>query len=159
MANLTSVAGDLYSNGDKVSVTDTGTVLTGAALTAVNILGTNPAATLWGDGSITGSSDYGTFTKWANGNLEIDKTSTTLLTTTTGYSPLFYADSAAINFPMAFIIAPTDITRSAIWNVGICWGTPTNLTESTTTTCVVRIIGTKTGDKAYPRIQVKGRWK
>jgi len=49
----------------------TGRVLSGAELTAINIVGTNPTATLWPDGSVTGSSDNGEFTKWANGVLEI----------------------------------------------------------------------------------------
>jgi len=45
-------------------------VLSGAELTAVGIVGANPVATLWANGDITGSSDNGSFTKSANGNLE-----------------------------------------------------------------------------------------
>jgi len=45
--------------------------LSGADLTAVGIIGANPYASLCKrDGSIVGGSDKGTFTKWANGNLE-----------------------------------------------------------------------------------------
>ncbi len=53
------------------SIGSSGKVLTGQDLTDVGIIGANPEATLWADGSITGSSDYGTFTKWANGQAEM----------------------------------------------------------------------------------------
>ena len=45
-------------------------VLTGTELTVVGIIGTSPEATLWANGDITGSSSNGSFTKYANGDLE-----------------------------------------------------------------------------------------
>jgi len=67
--NLKSILGFLYHNDKKVLTEGEGVVLSGQDLTDVGIIGTNPEATKYPDGSIVGSSDNGSFTKFANGNV------------------------------------------------------------------------------------------
>ena len=46
------------------------TTTTTPTLASVGIIGLNPIAYIYPDGTITGESDNGEFTKWANGNME-----------------------------------------------------------------------------------------
>ncbi len=59
------------------------TTETSPTLASLNIIGTNPEAKLYPDGSIVGSSDNGEFTMWANGKLECTGASTYTTATTT----------------------------------------------------------------------------
>ena len=80
----------------------TGVALTGADLTALNIVGANPYATLYPDGSIVGGSDNGTFIMWANGKLEcyVKVTETVALTSASG--TIFKASIIYKTFPIVF---------------------------------------------------------
>jgi len=99
-----------------------GTVLTGADLTAVNIIGANPAATLWQDGSITGSSDNGTFTKHVNGNLECEHVKTTSSDITGGSGSIFQQVVNGTNlYPIVFISVPTVTKTLGTPAATLCW--------------------------------------
>lgn len=136
----------MSSRIDGVSNFDTDTdliSLSGADLTAVSIVGTNPYASLCKrDGSIIGGSDNGEFVKWANGELEV-RCPITLTNIDSRYavtSPIVFVSN-----PAATISATTALTASVV-RFGV---------DVTTTT----FNASREGGPSSCIIGARGRWK
>ena len=118
-------------------------MLTGQDLTDVGIVGANPYATLYGDGSIVGGSDNGAFIKYPNGELMCY-----------GITATTIGDKAVI-FPLAFIASPSLIATST--NI-----TKASIQSISSTSVGIRTTRDDTSGDVYSTTvhwQAIGRWK
>lgn len=138
-----------------------GRVLTGAELTAINIIGTNPEATLWPDGSVTGSSDNGQFTKYPNGNLECRATDPTILTTNEVVGNIFRpagGASTTFTYPIVFFGTPPQVSPGLGGNAINTWARAARTSE-TLSDVIISVFGAVSGSSGNIVYVANGRWK
>jgi predicted GH43/DUF377 family glycosyl hydrolase len=79
----------------------------------IDAIGANPQATLWSDGTITGSTDNGSYTKYPNGDLEC-RCKSSSFTTSVAISPVYVNDTILLSYPAEFVQTPQVISSAKI---------------------------------------------
>jgi hypothetical protein len=128
----------------------------------IDAIGANPQATLWSDGTVTGSTDNGSYTKYPNGDLECRNDNFLLDTYVGGYDL-----KKEWLFPIEFVdTSYTHISRMTMLPSGLTdeQRTKVLLREMTKTNYSVyeNLWGYNTftnGDYVYLSCYAKGRWK
>ena len=131
------------------------TSITSPTIESVSIVGANPTATLWPNGDITGSSDNGSFTKFANGKLECRKVDSEVRTTSNTVDSLFGAPNKIFTFPIVFASVPS-ISVGSIpvgWTV---WASYGSVLVSSFGHIMISTRVSATGTSSYT---AHGRWK
>ncbi len=129
----------------------------GISYTDPDAIGANPAAKIYPDGTIVGSTDNGSYTKYPNGDLVCRSESLTLVTASVSVSPLFFNDGAIVTFPVAFISKPlvvSDVNGAS----GLIWSAHAEA-DTTATTTQLRVFSTAGTATGYPMYEATGRWK
>jgi len=121
-------------------------------------VGANPTAKIYPDGSIVGSTDNGSYTKYPNGDLEcsiyIGPTPTTSIS-----GPIYISVGTSWLFPMRFFTIPRVITTTegdtsnyASWGAIIAEGPSVSSVK-------LFAIGTTNSGSGFLAGNAKGRWK
>ena len=129
-------------------------------LSEVGIIGLNPIAYVYPDGTIAGESDNGNFTKWADGNLEcvvkvtIDGTGWIL-----GDGGHYYTPPIISTYPVEFIVTPAVIASANDGQVDTrgSWVTYANAAK-TAVTLYMASLSSNAADSRLSYIS-KGKWK
>lgn len=122
------------------------TELTTPKLSEQNIIGANAEATIWRDGSITGSSDNGSFTKWANGVL------------TAKYKAVGTNIHEIWTVPIVFISEPFATAKTLVAETSD-YGAVLYSISTTTIDAFKTLGGTATPNPANVIFFAHGRWK
>ncbi len=118
-------------------------------------IGTNPTAKIYPDGSIVGSTDNGSYTRYPNGDLECRFLDSSLKITSSTDGSIFWTTDGTYTFPLVFSIAPS-IAPSMAPAGGAVWA---GRASSTTSVCVIRPHGASNTAQGYLGYIAKGRWK
>lgn len=141
--------------GGVITVPDwSGIALTGADLTAVGIIGANPEAKIYPDGSVVGSSDNGNFTKYPNGDLVCNVNLTSPTGVVSAVGQLFRSDSSYWTYPIEFTGERATVSANP---TGVyVWG----VIQSTNILATIRMFSA-TSVTSPPNFQATatGRWK
>ena len=132
-----------------------GIVLTGTDLTAVNILGANPEARLYPDGSIVGSSDYGKFTKNPNGDLHCWEMVVPNIDVDVVVGNIFKSPVVTVPYPIAMI----DLTYSAYCDDNTTVNTWGAVATTETDSCLGTLFSYQVFAARVMTMVADGRWK
>jgi len=122
----------------------------GVAYVDPDAVGANPTAKIYPDGSIVGITDNGSYTKWANGDLECKQENLNIGVNTT----------ATWIYPMAFTKVLTVIPigyHTAAYTSNIGMADATSVTAPSPTQAVIRNKSTTIGNNLF--VTANGRWK
>lgn len=119
-------------------------------------IGANATAKIYPDGSILGSTDNGSYTKWPNGALEcsfLEATGSNTATTPNGSS--FFGFPTIPPYPIVFVALPYLIVDTISLS-SVSWGT-SNAGTVSQSVCVV--VGSNAAAVSRAGYVAKGRWK
>ena len=130
--------------------------LTGSELSELNIRGLNVQAMRYADGSIVGSSSYGSFVLWPNGRAECEFISAIDYNATSGPVGTIYYSTLTLPYPIEFIEYPKGIA-TASWSSGITWASQQDAKSKTS--MIMWLLAESTSWRGYPVYRAIGRWK
>jgi hypothetical protein len=128
----------------------------GVAYTDPDAVGANPTAKIYPDGTVVGSTDNGSYTKYPNGDLVCETPMVTLGVTSTAVGSMFRGGFTNQTFPVAFVLIHSGVCGERYNGTLYGWAKIYNLT---TTLIGLRAFGTESTNTPSANATVKGTWK
>jgi hypothetical protein len=148
-------AGSQWIENQRVYAVDTN-------YTDLDAIGANPQATLWSDGTITGSTDNGSYTKYPNGDLFCKVKRSGTLALTTAYGGVYHGSAIVFYYPIAFDANRPEISLEIIdGGGGYLWPCSNTYLSSTLTNYTSKVISptSRASVNYQATLTAIGKWK